>query len=164
MAFDYGSINLGIKNPFKTEGAVQSLRGTVVAALGIYLLFIAAQKVQTDQLVGWIIVLFGLGLLGNGIKVLSQGIIAMMRYYVGRSHPTSLAYNRSRSETTRSEEHTSELQSRPHLVCRLLLEKKKKQKNSIAAWNKNKPYKHHNIHTDIYPRQQDTCSGHRNSV
>src|SRR5690554_7415097 len=28
----------------------------------------------------------------------------------------------------RSEEHTSELQSRPHLVCRLLLEKKKKRK------------------------------------
>src|SRR5690554_587265 len=27
----------------------------------------------------------------------------------------------------RSEEHTSELQSRPHLVCRLLLEKKKKK-------------------------------------
>src|SRR5436305_11472118 len=27
--------------------------------------------------------------------------------------------------TNRSEEHTSELQSRPHLVCRLLLEKKK---------------------------------------
>src|SRR5690554_7080576 len=27
--------------------------------------------------------------------------------------------------TPRSEEHTSELQSRPHLVCRLLLEKKK---------------------------------------
>src|SRR5690554_7335888 len=29
--------------------------------------------------------------------------------------------------TQRSEEHTSELQSRPHLVCRLLLEKKKKR-------------------------------------
>src|SRR5215813_15389205 len=28
-------------------------------------------------------------------------------------------------ENPRSEEHTSELQSRPHLVCRLLLEKKK---------------------------------------
>src|SRR5690554_7500093 len=27
--------------------------------------------------------------------------------------------------SVRSEEHTSELQSRPHLVCRLLLEKKK---------------------------------------
>src|SRR5690625_5576375 len=31
---------------------------------------------------------------------------------------------------TRSEEHTSELQSRGHLVCRLLLEKKKKKKNN----------------------------------
>src|SRR5690554_3743168 len=31
----------------------------------------------------------------------------------------------------RSEEHTSELQSRPHLVCRLLLEKKK----NINEWN-----------------------------
>src|SRR5438067_5624024 len=31
---------------------------------------------------------------------------------------------------TRSEEHTSELQSRFDLVCRLLLEKKKKTKNS----------------------------------
>src|SRR5437660_12699868 len=30
---------------------------------------------------------------------------------------------------TRSEEHTSELQSRGHLVCRLLLEKKKKKNN-----------------------------------
>src|SRR5436305_9901464 len=32
----------------------------------------------------------------------------------------------SPASTRRSEEHTSELQSRPHLVCRLLLEKKKK--------------------------------------
>src|SRR5690554_7225434 len=32
------------------------------------------------------------------------------------------------SPGVRSEEHTSELQSRPHLVCRLLLEKKKKNK------------------------------------
>src|SRR5262245_62927856 len=35
---------------------------------------------------------------------------------------------RRASELTRSEEHTSELQSLRHLVCRLLLEKKKKQK------------------------------------
>src|SRR5436305_3047864 len=33
-----------------------------------------------------------------------------------------------RTSASRSEEHTSELQSRPHLVCRLLLEKKKKKK------------------------------------
>src|SRR3989442_4960508 len=33
-------------------------------------------------------------------------------------------WKRRRSDGERSEEHTSELQSRPHLVCRLLLEKK----------------------------------------
>src|SRR6266568_8804434 len=33
------------------------------------------------------------------------------------------------ARTARSEEHTSELQSQFHLVCRLLLEKKKKTKN-----------------------------------
>src|SRR2546422_8636084 len=32
-------------------------------------------------------------------------------------------------DVLRSEEHTSELQSRLHLVCRLLLEKKKKKRN-----------------------------------
>src|SRR6266508_5717804 len=39
----------------------------------------------------------------------------------------------------RSEEHTSELQSRGHLVCRLLLEKKKKKiKQNIITHKKNK--------------------------
>src|SRR2546429_2534676 len=37
----------------------------------------------------------------------------------------------SRRGKSRSEEHTSELQSRLHLVCRLLLEKKKKHNNSL---------------------------------
>src|SRR5258708_18861849 len=37
-------------------------------------------------------------------------------------------------ETPRSEEHTSELQSPDHLVCRLLLEKKKKTR-SLAAFH-----------------------------
>src|SRR5690348_17893121 len=35
-----------------------------------------------------------------------------------------------RFSSSRSEEHTSELQSPVHLVCRLLLEKKKKKKNT----------------------------------
>src|SRR2546422_3473300 len=37
---------------------------------------------------------------------------------------------------TRSEEHTSELQSRLHLVCRLLLEKKKKKNKTIIRKHK----------------------------
>src|SRR5947209_12118675 len=40
-----------------------------------------------------------------------------------RQTPQVAAHNRS-------EEHTSELQSRQYLVCRLLLEKKKKKKNT----------------------------------
>src|SRR5690625_5387613 len=38
----------------------------------------------------------------------------------------------SRVQSWRSEEHTSELQSRGHLVCRLLLEKKKKEQDHDA--------------------------------
>src|SRR5690625_5530428 len=37
---------------------------------------------------------------------------------------------------SRSEEHTSELQSRGHLVCRLLLEKKKKKKHKSTREQK----------------------------
>src|SRR2546422_8371668 len=41
--------------------------------------------------------------------------------------PTRTAARDRRAWLERSEEHTSELQSRLHLVCRLLLEKKKKK-------------------------------------
>src|SRR5204862_1259089 len=41
----------------------------------------------------------------------------------------------------RSEEHTSELQSRRDLVCRLLLEKKKKKQNTTHKLKKNKDAK-----------------------
>src|SRR5438876_2831867 len=46
----------------------------------------------------------------------------------GSSH-----YRRGRGLPSRSEEHTSELQSPVHLVCRLLLEKKKKKTNKNQA-------------------------------
>src|SRR5690349_22835562 len=50
---------------------------------------------------------------------------------------------RPTGEVLRSEEHTSELQSRRDLVCRLLLEKKKKKKKTIMK-SKNKNTKHSN--------------------
>src|SRR5439155_24911761 len=65
----------------------------------------------------------------------STGISAWRRWQVSlpaRWDPARLPRTRSRRLRTawqrrwRSEEHTSELQSRGHLVCRLLLEKKKK--------------------------------------
>src|SRR5690625_1822351 len=40
------------------------------------------------------------------------------------------SYEQMKENGERSEEHTSELQSRGHLVCRLLLEKKKKKKTN----------------------------------
>src|SRR6266496_4224552 len=43
-----------------------------------------------------------------------------------------------RLDRERSEEHTSELQSRRDLVCRLLLEKKKKKKRTVFHYNKKK--------------------------
>src|SRR2546422_4620975 len=52
-------------------------------------------------------------------------------YYV--KCPTCGAQGR---RETRSEEHTSELQSRLHLVCRLLLEKKKKKKKKKRSQKK----------------------------
>src|SRR2546429_1512990 len=48
--------------------------------------------------------------------------VRCFRWYYDRLPPPSV-----RCCETRSEEHTSELQSRLHLVCRLLLEKKKKK-------------------------------------
>src|SRR5437868_8427924 len=50
---------------------------------------------------------------------------AFQRAAFARDHPGAGCGSRK----ARSEEHTSELQSRFDLVCRLLLEKKKKQKN-----------------------------------
>src|SRR5690554_7321055 len=44
----------------------------------------------------------------------------------------------------RSEEHTSELQSRPHLVCRLLLEKKKKKTTNTCTIYKKKKIMQYN--------------------
>src|SRR5690554_7630871 len=43
-------------------------------------------------------------------------------------HALERKYPNAGVSLARSEEHTSELQSRPHLVCRLLLEKKKKER------------------------------------
>src|SRR3712207_7154450 len=44
----------------------------------------------------------------------------------GRLGAREHAFDRTEQRELRSEEHTSELQSRQYLVCRLLLEKKKK--------------------------------------
>src|SRR5438445_7274913 len=59
----------------------------------------------------------------------------------------------TRPQRSRSEEHTSELQSRQYLVCRLLLEKKK-NKQQAEQQRQQKPLQH--IRQRARPRQVRT--------
>src|SRR5476651_2852172 len=67
--------------------------------------------------------------------VCSSDLRASRRRVSGRATP----FGPAPRPTSRSEEHTSELQSRQYLVCRLLLEKKKQHKTSTIPRNRNKP-------------------------
>src|SRR2546430_5374859 len=59
--------------------------------------------------------------------------VGEMLYY-GRRHDEAIEQGRRALEIdSRSEEHTSELQSQSNLVCRLLLEKKKKRENKCTV-------------------------------
>src|SRR3989449_4066362 len=76
-------------------------------------------------------------------------------------------FARPRRRTQRSEEHTSELQSRLHLVCRLLLEKKKKQLNTPTEPNKARPLeRYHLVDRSVHQhaRAAATRRTHRGSV
>src|SRR5437660_5018892 len=54
-----------------------------------------------------------------------------LRDHHGRSRALRVIVGERHVVAPRSEEHTSELQSRGHLVCRLLLEKKKKERKKV---------------------------------
>src|SRR5947209_14536332 len=71
------------------------------------------------------------------ISVIGFGRVAVS--IVTEGGPLSTMKLRTLPPLGRSEEHTSELQSRQYLVCRLLLEKKKKIKKNTKthdAWQK----------------------------
>src|SRR2546428_9120623 len=63
----------------------------------------------------------GMGLPGSKCAVGSPSVIRMICLFLPRERESRVR------AVSRSEEHTSELQSRSDLVCRLLLEKKKKR-------------------------------------
>src|SRR2546422_7158683 len=61
-------------------------------------------------------------------EILKGAGFSNVRSLAGGIDAWALEVDPAKLRTFRSEEHTSELQSRLHLVCRLLLEKKKKAK------------------------------------
>src|SRR2546429_5205754 len=66
----------------------------------------------------------------------SARLLRQNRSRQGRRNQAQQQGRNGRHHPQRSEEHTSELQSRLHLVCRLLLEKKKHRTNiTISAHN-----------------------------
>src|SRR5256885_3161326 len=71
----------------------------------------------------------------------------------GREHVTDAAIEQAAS-VTRSEEHTSELQSPCNLVCRLLLEKKKKNSHCVNVQS------HHASRTAVYATASATVCTH----
>src|SRR2546422_7517896 len=74
--------------------------------------------------------LFRSNLATNAVKFTDTGFVELAARPIDRKR---LEFSVRDTGAGRSEEHTSELQSRLHLVCRLLLEKKKKNTLFTAA-------------------------------
>src|SRR3989449_1601914 len=75
--------------------------------------------------------------LGYASKMISLCVLIFLSlvafvFWLGGLAEKSTFVATDRKISTRSEEHTSELQSRLHLVCRLLLEKKKKKTETMS--------------------------------
>lgn len=98
MAYDFGSQTLGIKNPFKKEGLFKAIAGTLVALIGVYTLIQVSGALKEDKIIGWTYAIIGFYLLVSGARHTGVGFFQLFRYFVGRSVPTSLAFNLSRSE------------------------------------------------------------------
>ncbi|GLS89669.1 hypothetical protein GCM10007916_07360 [Psychromonas marina] len=98
MSFDHGSLNLGIRNPFRFEGTLRAIRGTLATLIGLLALLNVTSVMSSNATLGWIYALTGFCLMSSGLWTLGRGLMQVMRFYVGRSAPTSLAFNQATSE------------------------------------------------------------------
>ena len=103
MAYDFGTNTLGISNPFKPEGAAKALSGLAVVVLGVIALLGVADDLKNDMVLAWVNALLGLTLLTLGLRHAGIGLFQLFKYFVGRSVPTSLAYNHNSSEKQNAE-------------------------------------------------------------
>lgn len=98
MAYDFGSQTLGIKNPFKIEGKLRCGAGVLLVLAGILPLVNVSSALKEEPVYGYAYGILGFVLLANGFRLCGFGLFQLFKYFVGRSVPTSLAFNRSRSE------------------------------------------------------------------
>ncbi|WP_427978327.1 hypothetical protein [Agarivorans sp.] len=109
MSFEHGSLDLGIRNPFRFEGTLRAIRGCITALLGLFALLKVATAVQDHPISGWILALVGFLLMANGLWTLGRGLMQVMRFYVGRAAPTSLSYNHADSEQDSAQREKSDV-------------------------------------------------------
>src|SRR6266704_3040646 len=108
-----------------------NLAGTILAVIVILCLFICSAFIFFVVLVSFFVVFFFFQA-EDGIRdrnVTGVQTCALPISAGEEIRETGLFTGETERTYPRSEEHTSELQSRFDLVCRLLLEKKKKKKN-----------------------------------
>ena len=103
MAFEYGAQKLNIRNPFRFEGLVRSIRGAILLAIGVYLLFQIQPLLGTDKPRAWVNLLIGGLFVTGGLKALGGGLFQVMRFFVGRAAPASLAKNVAREAVNERE-------------------------------------------------------------
>lgn len=99
MAYQYGSIDLGIKNPYRIEGAIRAIQGLIVTGLGVSaLLQVRNLTLDGGKADAVVALMLGVGLLVYGLQSIGRGMMQMLRFFVGRGVPTSLADNKAKSE------------------------------------------------------------------
>ncbi|MFA6189347.1 MAG: hypothetical protein WC680_08715 [Sulfuricurvum sp.] len=101
MSYEYGSSSLGIKNPFKVEGKILIITGSLISLVGMYLLFSVSGDLKASAILGWKDVSVGVMILLWGFGSIGLGILKVTRFYVGRNAPSSLAKNLNPVEATR---------------------------------------------------------------
>lgn len=103
MAFEYGTQKLNIRNPFRFEGLIRSIRGLTLVAVGVYLLLQIQPLLSVDKNQAWLyLAIGGLFVLG-GFKALGIGLFQIMRFFVGRAAPASLTRNVNREAVQEKE-------------------------------------------------------------
>src|SRR3989449_6978964 len=108
-----------------TGGVTESLKRRIILPMG-------ASLAETDHVIGHELThAFQYDITGVGRGSMATGLNRVPLWFIeGMAEYVSLG---NVDPNTRSEEHTSELQSRLHLVCRLLLEKKKTDGNDVVV-------------------------------